>query len=307
MAWCFERLGADLGAAVTGVDLAAPLDDAGFSELRAAWLGHGGLLVVRDQALTPDQQIAFARRFGPLFGEADRFQESVQRYLLPGQPALYRVSNKVEDGVPQGRARAGDYWHSDVSFRARPAAASLLYAIELPESGGDTLFADMCRAYTALPASLKARLMGLEAVHDFQVAAQTSGTYDAAQIDAQDFDGTNRTVHPVVITHPETGKKVLFVNPGFTAAIVGLAPEESAALLAELQAHATRPEFVTRHKWRLGDLVIWDNRSLLHRAVVDYEGKGARYLHRATVIAEEPCSGSPLGSPSSPTRPPMST
>ncbi len=98
MAWRFEKLGADLGVAVTGVDLATPLDDAAFSELHAAWLGHGGLLVVRDQVLTPDQQIAFARRFGPLFGEADQFQTSVQRYLLPGQPALYRVSNKVEGG-----------------------------------------------------------------------------------------------------------------------------------------------------------------------------------------------------------------
>ncbi len=288
MAWRFEKLGPDLGAAVTGLDLAAPLDDAAFSELRAAWLDHGGLLVVRDQALTPDIQVAFARRFGPLYGEADRFQVSVHRYLLPGQPALYRVSNKVEDGVPQGRARAGDYWHSDVSFRARPAAASLLYAIELPESGGDTLFADMVAAYAALSADMKVRLAGLEAVHDFQVAARTSGTYDAAQIEAHDFDGTNRTVHPVVITHPETGRKALFVNPGFTAAIVGLAPGESAALLAELQAHATRPEFVTRHCWRLGDLVIWDNRSLMHHAVVDYEGQGTRYLHRATVIAEEP-------------------
>ena len=289
MAWRFERLGPDLGAVVSGVDLAAPLDDAGFSELRAAWLDHGGLLVVRDQALTPDQQVAFARRFGPLFGEADQFQASVQRYLLPGQPALYRVSNKVEDGVPQGRARAGDYWHSDVSFRARPAAASLLYAIELPESGGDTLFADMCRAYAALPAALKARLAGLEAVHDFQVSARSSGTYDSAQLEARDFDGANRAVHPVVITHPETGRRAIFVNPGFMAAVVGSAPAESTALLAELQAHATRPEFVTRHKWRLGDLVIWDNRSLMHHAVVDYEGRGARYLHRATVIAEEPC------------------
>ncbi len=287
MAWRIEKLGPDLGAAVTGLD-AAELDDAAFSELRAAWLDHGGLLVVRDQALTPDLQVAFARRFGPLYGEADRFQESVHRYLLPGQPALYRVSNKVEDGVPQGRARAGDYWHSDVSFRARPAAASLLYASELPESGGDTLFADMVAAYAALSADMKVRLAGLEAVHDFQVAARTSGTYDAAQIEAHDFDGTNRTVHPVVITHPETGRKALFVNPGFTAAIVGLAPGESAALLAEIQAHATRPEFVTRHCWRLGDLVIWDNRSLMHHAVVDYEGQGTRYLHRATVIADEP-------------------
>lgn len=287
MAWRVEKLGPDLGAAVRGLDAAA-LDDAEFAELRAAWLRHGGLLVLRDQRLTPDNQVAFARHFGPLFGEAEQFQLSVQRYLLPGQPALYRVSNKVEGGVPQGRARAGDYWHSDVSFRARPAAASLLYAIELPAAGGDTLFADMAAAYAGLPGAVKARLEGLEAVHDFQVAARASGTYDPAQLQARDFDGQNRAVHPVVITHPETGRRALFVNPGFTAAVAGLAPEDSAALLAELQAHATRPEYVTRHKWRLGDLVVWDNRSLMHHAVVDYEGRGARYLHRATVIADPP-------------------
>lgn len=288
MGWRIEKLSDDLGAAVLGLDAAAPLTEAGFAALHRAWLDHGGLLVLRDQKLTPDQQVGFARRFGPLFGEADQFQDSVQRYLLPGQPALYRVSNKVKDGVPQGRARAGDYWHSDVSFRARPAAASLLYAIELPEVGGDTLFADMCRAYEALPAAMKARLEGLEAVHDFAVAARSSGTYDPVQLAARDFDGQNRAVHPVVISHPETGRKALFVNPGFTAAVVGLAPEASAALLAELHAHATRPEFVYRHRWRLGDLVIWDNRSLMHHAVVDYEGRGTRYLHRATVIAEPP-------------------
>ncbi len=288
MAWRIEKLGPCLGAAVSGLDVAAPLDDAAFSELRAAWLGHGGLLVLRDQDLTPASQVAFARRFGPLFGEADQFQTSVHRYLLPGQPALFRVSNKVAEGVPQGRARAGDYWHSDVSFRARPAAASLLYAIELPEMGGDTLFADMTAAYAGLSEDMKARLANLTAVHDFEVAARTSGTYDPAQLERGDFDGQNRAVHPVVVTHPETGRQALFVNPGFTAAVTGLAPEDSAALLAELQAHATRTEFVTRHKWRLGDLVVWDNRSLMHHAVVDYEGRGARYLHRATVIAEPP-------------------
>ena len=288
MVWRVEKLGPDLGAAVRGLDAAAPLDEGEFAELRGIWLSHGGLLVLRDQRLTPDGQVAFARRFGPLFGEADQFQESVHRYLLPGQPALYRVSNKVEGGVPQGRARAGDYWHSDVSFRARPAAASLLYAIELPAAGGDTLFADMAAAYAGLPGAMKARLANLTAVHDFQVAARASGTYDPAQLVRGDFDGRNRARHPVVITHPETGRRALFVNPGFTAAVADLAPEDSAALLAELQAHATRPEFVTRHKWRLGDLVVWDNRSLMHHAVVDYEGRGARYLHRATVIADPP-------------------
>ena len=125
-------------------------------------------------------------------------------------------------------------------------------------------------------------------MHDFAVAAASSGTYTADQLDEGDFDGANRFIHPVVIRHPETGRKALYVNPGFTAGLVGFAPEESATLLDFLYRHAIRPEFVYRHRWRQGDLVIWDNRNLMHYAVVDYEGIGERYLHRTTVIAEQP-------------------
>lgn len=274
------------GAEVTGIDVSGAIGDEEFSALKKAWLDHNGILVIRDQTLTPQQHLAFSRRFGPLFGEAEPLQDTVKKYLLPGHPGIYRVSNKVEDGKPLGRARAGTYWHSDVSFRARPAMASILYAIEIPPVGGDTLFASMTAAYDALSPAFRKALDGLRAVHDFAVAAGTS--YSPEVVERGDFDGQNCCLHPVVIVHPETGRKALFVNPGFTSHLEGFSQEESRALLEFLYLHATRPEFVYRHRWRPRDLLIWDNRCLMHYAIADYEGKGDRYMHRTTVIAERP-------------------
>ena len=280
------RLCPALGAELTGVDTTM-LDDAQFDTLRAAWTDANGLLVLRGQHLTPEQHVAFARRFGPLFGEADQFQDSVRANLLPGQPALYRVSNKVDaDGRPLGRARAGTYWHSDVSFRREPAQASLLYAIEIPDHGGDTLFASLTAAYAALSDAMKRMLAPLDAIHDFRVAAVSSGTYAAVDLNSGDFDGRNRAEHPVVARHPESGAATLYVNPGFTSHLLGFERDESDALLGFLYAHCQRPEFIYRHRWQRGDLVIWDNRCTMHFAVSDYSAD--RYLHRATVVAQPP-------------------
>ncbi|MCP5151742.1 MAG: TauD/TfdA family dioxygenase [Ectothiorhodospiraceae bacterium] len=282
-----RRLSPALGSEVVGVDVTR-VDDAGFAALRAAWLDAGGLLVLRDQRLSPEQHLAFSRRFGPLFGEAEQLQRSVEPYLLPGHPGVYRVSNKVRDGVPQGRARAGAYWHSDVSFRERPAMASLLHAIELPPRGGDTLFNSMHTAYEALSPALQALLRGLHAVHDFAVADRSS--WGQVRISDGDLDGENRCLHPVVITHPETGRKALFVNPGFTSHLDGFSAEESKGLLQLLYRLAIREEFQYRHVWSPRDLLVWDNRSVMHHAVVDYEGVGERYLHRTTTIAARPAA-----------------
>lgn len=279
-------LAAVAGAEITGIDVSRGLSEQHFSALRKVWLDHNGVLVIRDQTLTPKQHLAFSRRFGPLFGEAEQLQDTVKKYLLPGHPGIYRVSNKVRDGQPLGRARAGTYWHSDVSFRKHPAMASILYAIEIPPLGGDTLFASMTAAYDALSPAFKAKLDGLYAVHDFAVAAVSS--YSPDVVEQGDFDGQNRYLHPVVITHPETGRKALFVNPGFTSHVEGFSQEESRAVLGFLYRHATRPEFTYRHRWRRNDLLIWDNRCLMHYAIADYEGKGERYLHRTTVIAKTP-------------------
>lgn len=281
-----RKLSPTLGVEVSDIDITR-CSDAQFNALRQLWHDAGGLAVVRDQHLTPQSQTDFSRRFGPLFGEADQFQDTVLPYLMPDYPTIYRVSNKkTTDGKALGRARAGSYWHSDVSFRERPAMASLLYAIEIPGVGGDTQFASQTAAYRALSPAMQKMLAPLNAVHDFRVAARSSGSYRASDLNDGDFDGTNRCLHPLVITHPETGQAALFVNPGFTSHIDGFEPAESAALLDFLYAHICQPEFIYRHAWRPDDLLIWDNRSTIHYAIQDYNED--RYMHRSTVIADKP-------------------
>lgn len=287
MGMTVNRLSPVLGAEVLGLDLAEPLGDNLSQDVRQDWLEAGGLLVIRDQDISTEQHIAFSRHFGPLFGAPgeEPLQRTVSRYLHPDHPEIYRVSNKTDGGEPMGRARAGTYWHSDVSFRERPAAASILRAIEIPAAGGDTLYANMTAAYEALSEPMKAMLSPLRAVHDF---AQTAATQFAQPVVvAEDLDGGNRSIHPVVRTHPETGQKCLYVNPGMTTHLEGFEAEESRAILDFLFAHSTRHEFIYRHRWRQGDVVIWDNRSLMHYAVADY-GDEPRYMERTTVIGDRP-------------------
>jgi len=280
-----------LGVEITGIDVGSDLTGSAgdnlFGELRQAWQEAGGLMVIRDQSITQEQHIEFSRRFGPLFHDEGQppLQDTVSRYLHPVHPQIYRVSNKVDaQGESQGRARAGTYWHSDVSFRDRPAQASVLYAIEIPPYGGDTIFADMAAAYDALSDGMKAMLSGLKAVHDFAVAAATQ--YARPIVVDKDFNGANRCVHPVVRTHAETGRKSLYVNPGFTSHLEGFTMEESKAILDTLYRHATQPEFLYRHSWQPHDLLVWDNRQLMHYAVSDYSAD--RYMERTTVIGERP-------------------
>jgi len=281
-----KPLSSALGIEVTGVDVTTFTEEE-FKELRTKWVQADGLAVIRDQVLTPQSQTEFSRRFGPLFGEADHFQDSVKPFLHPEFPTIYRVSNKKKsDGEPMGRSRAGSYWHSDVSFRKLPAMASLLYGIEIPDIGGDTVFASQVAAFAALSPAMRELLAPLNAVHDFHVAAKNSGSYSAADLASGDFDGQNAYVHPVVITHPESHKKALFVNPGFTSHLEGFDPSESDALLDIIHDHSQQPEFSYRHSWRSHDLLIWDNRSTMHLAIQDYTAD--RYLHRSTVLAEQP-------------------
>lgn len=281
-----KPLSSALGIEVSGIDVTT-LTDADFTDLRSLWVQADGLAVIRDQNLDPESQTDFSRRFGPLFGEDDHFQDSVKPFLHPDFPTIYRVSNKKKaDGEALGRSRAGSYWHSDVSFRKNPALASLLYGIEIPPIGGDTVFASQVAAHAALSQAMQELLSPLNAVHDFRVAAQNSGSYSTADLASGDFDGQNAYVHPVVITHPESSKKALFVNPGFTSHLEGFDPSESRALLNMIYEHCQRPEFNYRHSWRPNDLLIWDNRSTMHLAIQDYTAD--RYMHRSTVIAEQP-------------------
>ncbi|MEE8333403.1 MAG: TauD/TfdA family dioxygenase [Alphaproteobacteria bacterium] len=276
MNFTINPLSAVLGAEMLGADLAQPMDDTLFGDLHQAWLDAKGLLVFRDQNLTPEQHVAFSRRFGPLE------KHVLAKYLLPGFPEIYRVSNKVENGEPQGREKAGTYWHSDLSY-VRPAAlASLLYGIEIPPVGGDTMFCSLHAAYDALSPRMQGILEGLNAVHDFGYASR--GVFKGEKANQQQLDATPAVEHPVITTHPDTGNKALFVNPGFTSHIVDLHPAESRALLDYLFAHMTQPEFIYRHRWSVRDLVMWDNRCTMHYAVADYDAVGERYMHRTTAM-----------------------
>jgi taurine dioxygenase len=284
MSLTVKRLCPALGAEITNLDVGQPVSDEIFAEIRRVLCENDGVLVLRDQRLTPEQQISFSRRFGELFGDREQLQDTVTKYLLPGYPQIFRASNKIVEGQPQGRDRAGNYWHSDVSFRPRPAMVSLLYAIEVPPLGGDTMFANMYMAYESLSPPMQHFLENLRARHDFAVNTAVGFTHE--NIEQEDLKGQNTSEHPVVRTHDETRRKCLFVNPGNTSHLVGMHPEESRLLLQFLYEHSTQPQFVFRHHWRKRDLVIWDNRCTMHYAVVDYDED--RYMHRTTVVGERP-------------------
>ena len=271
-----------LGVEVVGLDLAQPLSPDDFARLHQAHLDHS-VVVYRNQRITPAEHIAFSRRFGPL-------QRHVLRnFQLGDHDEILVVSNIIEGGQPTGLGDAGRYWHSDLSYKERPALGSLLHAQELPDVGGDTLFADQHAAYDALPYALKQQLVGLLAEHSYlhkyeELRAQNA--FRPKLTDAQVAE-VQPAVHPVVRTHPETGRKGLFVSEHFTTRILGLPAARSDALLAELFAHSTQPQFVYRHHWQPHDLLFWDNRAVLHLATHVPPGQ-RRKLYRTTIEGDVP-------------------
>ena len=273
-----------IGAEVIGADLSQPVGDNLFRELHQAWVDADGLLVVRDQQITPEQQIAFSRRFGELASAGDN--PIIQKYALPGYPEIFRVSNKKRDGEPLGREDAGTYWHADGTWQTFPSKASILYGIEIPRVGGNTMFADLYQAWETLTPTLQRMIGDLQAVHAMANAGGTS--FEREFTGKGDVVAAKTAVHPLVITHPDSGRKALFVNRGYTAQIVGLSRAESDALLDFLFQHSTAPELVYRHSWRPRDLVIWDNRCTAHYAIPDYKAVGDRYLHRTSVKGDRP-------------------
>ena len=284
MSLTIQTVSPHIGAEVIGADLQQPVGDNLFRELHQAWVDADGLLIVRDQVLTPEQQIAFSRRFGEL-ASADE-NPVTRKYTLPGHPEIFRVSNKKKDDEPLGREDAGTYWHADGTWQAFPSKASILYAIEIPRVGGNTMFADLYQAWETLTPTMQAMLKGLQAVH---AMANASGTSFEREFNGKgDMVAAKAAVHPLVIVHPDSGRKALFVNRGYTAQIVGMNRAESDALLAFLFQHSTAPELVYRHSWRPRDLVIWDNRCTAHYAIPDYKAVGDRYLHRTSVKGDRP-------------------
>ena len=279
-----RRLEPALGAEIHGVDLSREIGNERFARIHEAFLAHS-VLVFRAQRLTPEAQLAFSRRFGA------PEKHVLSQFTLPGHPDVFVVSNLTRDGRPRGAVRAGQFWHSDCSYMERPTLASFLHAIEVPAAGGDTLFTSMSAAYEALSANLRRMLDDMHAVHDYTHAYDIyfSRFPERPPLTEEEIARVPPVVHPVVRTHPETGRRALYVSPGFTRCIRGLAEGESEALLDFLFAHVTKPEFVYRHVWQAGDLVIWDNRATLHLAVADYDMRESRHMHRTSVQGDRPC------------------
>ena len=277
-----NRFDAPLGAEVIGLDLGAPLADDDFARIHRAHLDHH-VLVFRNQRITPQQQIAFSRRFGPLQIHV------LHQFLLENHPEILIVSNIVENGQPIGLGDAGHYWHSDLSYVPQPSLGSMLHAQELPADGGDTLFANMHLAWDTLPAPLRQAVEGRRAEHSYLAKYEElrqRSPWRPKLSDAQ-IAQVKPVEHPVVRTHPESGRKALFVSEHFTTRIVGLPDDESRNLLAQLFAHSVRAEHIYRHRWQPHDMVFWDNRSLMHLASGCPEDQRRR-LNRTTIEGDVP-------------------
>lgn len=273
---------APVGAEIVGLDISQPIDEADFARIHRAHLDHH-VLVFRDQRVSPDAHIAFSRRFGELEIHV------LHQFQLPRHPEILIVSNILENGEPIGLGDAGVYWHSDISYKPKPSLGSLLHAQELPAEGGDTLFADQHLAWESLSPALQQRILPLKAEHSYLAKYEELRAKNPwrPKLSQAQIDQVAPAVHPVVRTHPETGRRALFVSEHFTTRIVDLPKEEGDALLAELFAHSVKPEFIYRHSWRPHDLVFWDNRSLMHLAAGTPDHLRRR-LNRTTVVGDAP-------------------
>jgi len=268
-----------LGAEIGGVDLRT-IDDAGFARIHRAWLDHL-VLLFRGQQLTDDDLIAFSRRFGAL--DWAPVQETGRRFV-EGHPEIYVVSNVIENGVPIGSLGAGEaVWHTDMSYLESPPKASMLYALEVPAAGGNTYFCNMYRVYELLPEELRRRIAGLTLKHD---GTYNSGGYVRQGVTAVDDPVTSAGVyHPLVVTHPESGRRALYLGRRRNAYIGGLPLAESEALLDELWAYTAREDVSWFNQWRTGDVVLWDNRCTMHRRD-PFDPESRRVLHRTQIKGE---------------------
>jgi taurine dioxygenase len=259
-----------IGAEISGLDLRRPLDKPAIEALRRAWHAHS-VLLVRGQALEEADQV----RYGEYFGELGKALSESR--LVPAHPSVMFISNVRQNGELIGRLPDGEmFFHSDQCYLETPPAGTMLYSIELPSVGGNTLFAGMYAAYEALSPAMQTRLEGLRALNAYVLGDTKRGkmTPDAL-----------RFVHPVVRVHPATGRKALYINRLMTQYIVGMPEAESEALLEELFDHQEQRRFIYEHVWRVGDVILWDNRSALH-ARTDFDPGERRLLRRITVLRE---------------------
>ena len=271
-------LSAHTGAEIAGVDLSGPVDDQIRKKMNHAFLDHS-VIVIRDQKLNAPQFLEAMKIFGEVFLQHN------PRFAVPECPQIHYISNqdKFEDGrvyIP------GEGYHTDHSNDVEPPKATALYAVKLPKTGGDTQFVNMYEAYDALPEEMKNRIDGLQARHVYQ--SKYSERKLPSLTEERRKIASGSVVHPVVRTHPGTGRKAIYINPIRIEEIVGMPEQKALSLLDELLKHATQEKFQYRHKWKAGDLVIWDNRCLMHKANGDYPVSEVRYLYRVMLKGDRP-------------------
>jgi taurine dioxygenase len=275
-----------IGAEVRGADLSRPMDAASFDVIEGA-LHQYGVVVLRGQSIDVPQQKAFSLLWGE---ELDI--HPVRKFAMPGHPEILILSNIInENGEPAGAADAAQYWHTDLSYMTHPSRVSILYGVEIPQDDagrplGETEFASSAAAHDALPQRLRQRLQSLRAAHLAQ--KPKSRSHFVKPLDAETQARLKEVVHPVVRTHPYTGRKCIYVNPGFTTHIVGMPAAESDALLQELFDFILQPRFRYVHRWAAGDVLIWDNCSTIHQGVGNYRLPQRRLMYRTIVKGSAP-------------------
>jgi taurine dioxygenase len=267
------------GAEIEGIDF--PTATEAQKALIVDAFHHHGALLLRDQQMSPDDLLAFIR----LFGEAEG--HTLQQFTLPGYPNIYILSNKVIDGRPIGAHNDGVGWHTDYSYKAEPVMSTMLYAVEVPPEGSDTLLADLCAAYDALPPERREALEGLKLHHSYQHFME-SREWGAMKLSDELKAENPDVIHPLIRTHPADGRKALWVSTGTVKEIIGLPNPEGLALVDELVEWATQDRFVYRHKWRVGDVLMWDNRCTLHTGTLYDDTKYDRLMHRLWVKGDRP-------------------
>jgi len=277
-----------VGAAITGLDVSQPISDSVFADIEATFYRHS-VVVIRDQTLSPAELSAFSQRFG-------KAQANVRAEIQKGEvPEITLISNIMENGKRVGSHDGGRYWHSDLCYLAKPSKLTLLHALEVPVRDGvaygDTRFAGMAAAYDALPDDMKQRLDGLKAANGYRYMwnkkAHEFGVRPVLS-DAELEKYPPDAIHPVVRTHPVTGLKCLYVNEGYTREILDIPEAESKALLGQLFEHVLKPEFRYAHNWRVGDVLMWDNCAVQHKATFDYEPPLRRLMQRCTIEGSVP-------------------
>lgn len=279
-----KKLTEHLGAQIDGVDLSQPIDETTFAQIENSFNEHS-VLIFRKQHISEAQHVAFSRRFGDLEIHV------LKQYLLAKMPEILIISNMVEHGRNIGISDAGQYWHTDLSYIEKPSRCSILYGRKIPARRGDRTYGDTCfvstaAAYDALDSDMQAYLKTLNAKHSYSSrynSVRNDGKSRRNALSDEQKKMVQDVIHPVIRTHPLTGRKCIYVNEGFTEQIVGMSKEKSTELLQKLFKHCQSERFMYRHKWQVGDILMWDNCATQHLAIPDYGADQHRLMHRTTV------------------------